>query len=137
MADRFGYAGMPGGPAGRFGMLGGSGLAVPSRSPHRREAIELIRFLLRDQASPAGPPDGPAPALHDLPLVLDARTSAHKSAIAARPSIAAGRFYEPVTRAYVEALHSVLTGAAPAAEAVARLEERLDEITGYKVTARN
>jgi trehalose/maltose transport system substrate-binding protein len=137
MADRFGYAGMPGGPGGRFSMLGGSGLAVPSRSPHPKEAIELIRYLLRDQTNPSPPPDALAPVLFDLPQVLDGHAGPYKSALATRPSIAAGRFYEPVTRAYVEALHSVLTGAELAPAAAARLETQLVEITGFKIAPGN
>jgi ABC-type glycerol-3-phosphate transport system substrate-binding protein len=132
MAGKFGYAGMPGGPGGRFSMLGGSGLAVASRSPHRQEAIELIRFLLREQAKPAVFPDSRVPEIYDLPLVLDPRPGAYKSALAIRPSSIAGGSYEPVTRAYVDSLHSVLRGESSAAEAAVDLERQLVTITGFK-----
>jgi hypothetical protein len=64
--------------------------------------------------------------------VMDVRPSAHKSAIAIRPSSTTGIAYEPVTRAYAEALHSVLTGGKPAAAAAAELEQQLVGITGFK-----
>src|SRR6266481_6109989 len=44
-----GYTSIPGGPLGWAGTLGGSGLAVSQHSSHRKEAIELIRFLIRAQ----------------------------------------------------------------------------------------
>ena len=132
LGSKLGYAGMPGGPGGRFSMLGGSGLAVPSRSRHPQEAMKLVRFLLRDRSSPSPPPSAWRPELHDLPSVLDARTSAHKSGIAVRPSSVAGPSYELVTRAYVRSLHSVLTGEKPAAEVAVELEKELVAITGFK-----
>jgi trehalose/maltose transport system substrate-binding protein len=132
MAGRFGYAGIPGGPGGRFSMLGGSGLAVPSRSSLRKEAIELIRYLIQEQSRPAPLPDTPAPQLFDLPMVLDARKGAHKSAIVGRPSSIAGPYYESVTRAYADVLHSVLIGERPAKGAAAALEKQLVQITGFK-----
>jgi trehalose/maltose transport system substrate-binding protein len=132
MAGKFGYAGVPGGPGGRFSMLGGSGLAVPSRSSHRQEAVELIRFLVRDDRRLAPRPDAPAVEVHDVPLVLNAPSGPHRSAIAVRPSNITGGSYEAVTRAYVQSLHSVLTGEKSAAHAAAELERRLVEITGFE-----
>src|SRR5467141_287688 len=45
-----GVTSLPGGSAGRAGTLGGNGLAVSRTSRHTREALELIRFLLRRDA---------------------------------------------------------------------------------------
>jgi trehalose/maltose transport system substrate-binding protein len=132
MAGRFGYAGMPGGPGGRASTLGGSGLAVPSRSSQRAAAVEFIRFLVREQFNTTPLPDALAMPLHDLPLVMDARPSAHRSAVAIRPSGVAGAAYEPVTRAYAESLHAVLTGEKAPAAAAAELEAQLVAITGSK-----
>src|SRR5216684_3432612 len=44
---QFGITSVPGGTARRVSTLGGNGLAVSQTSAHRREALELIRFLLR------------------------------------------------------------------------------------------
>jgi hypothetical protein len=52
--------------------------------------------------------------------------------VVARPSIVAGQHYEEVTRAYIGALHSVLTGERTAPAAAAKLEKELMEITGFK-----
>ncbi|MET0556763.1 MAG: extracellular solute-binding protein [Vicinamibacteria bacterium] len=132
MTGKFGYAGMPGGPGGRSSTLGGSGLAIPSRSTKREAAVEFIRFLVREQFNTAPLPDALAMELHDLPLVMDVRPSAHRSAVAIRPSATTGGSYEPVTRAYAQSLHAVLTGEKPAAAAAAELEEQLVAITGFK-----
>ena len=132
MEGNFGYAGLPGGPAGRSSMLGGSGLAIPSRSAHRQAAIEFIRFLVRKQSTQVAPPDATLPEFYDLPLVLDSRPNVHKSGIAIRPSNIGGVSYEPITRAYIDSLHSVLTGKKSAAAAAAELEQKLVKITGFK-----
>ena len=44
---QFGITSVPGGTARRVSTLGGNGLAVSQTSAHPREALELIRFLLR------------------------------------------------------------------------------------------
>ncbi len=49
-ATQFGGTSLPGGSAGRADTLGGNGLAVSRTSAHPREALELIRFLLRSRA---------------------------------------------------------------------------------------
>ena len=135
LSGRVGYAGIPGGPGGRFGTLGGSGLAVSRHSSHSREAIEFIRFLLREQGRSGENQVGNVPAiaeLHDLPLVLDASAEMNKSGIVARPSNTAGPSYELATRAYIAAVHSVLTGRKAAPQAAADLERELMKITGFK-----
>ena len=50
----------------------------------------------------------------------------------ARPSTVAGEKYEEVSRAYIEAVHSVLLGQSKAPEAAASLEQELVRITGFK-----
>jgi hypothetical protein len=46
-ATSWGITSLPAGKVGQFGVLGGNGLAVSRTSGHPREAVELIRFLLR------------------------------------------------------------------------------------------
>jgi len=49
-----------------------------------------------------------------------------------RPAIEAGNQYTQVSRAYVAAVHAVLTGQKKAADAAAELEKRLIEMTGFR-----
>ncbi len=51
--------------------------------------------------------------------------------IVSRPSTLLGRNYENVSRAYAEAVHSVLTGRNGAPKAAAELETELEHITGF------
>ena len=50
----------------------------------------------------------------------------------ARPSIVAGQKYDEVSRAYIRAVHSVLTGEKIPSVVAAALEKELVEITGFK-----
>ena len=50
----------------------------------------------------------------------------------ARPSIVSGEKYEEVSRAYIGALHAVLTGEKSAPVAAAELEKELVQITGLR-----
>jgi trehalose/maltose transport system substrate-binding protein len=113
-------------------------LAVTQTSAHRREAIELIRFLLkRDDQLRRSLGDPPKePLLSELPAILSPYPKAAKSMtpgaeVAARPSAAAGSKYEDVSRAYIRAAHSVLTGEERASVAAAALEKELVAITGF------
>jgi trehalose/maltose transport system substrate-binding protein len=63
-----GYAVIPGGPGGRAGTLGGSGLAVSAHSLHPQEAIELVRFLVRAQIQSSKLETG-APSRHNRTLL--------------------------------------------------------------------
>lgn len=133
-----GYTSIPGGPGGWAGTLGGSGLAVSRRSAHPQEAIELIKFLIhaRTQLAEEKGPAANQLELYNLPSILGQPSHAdkfgrYKSGIVSRPSSVAGRRYEQVTRAYIDAVHSVLTGERNAPEAAAELERRLVEITGF------
>jgi trehalose/maltose transport system substrate-binding protein len=139
--DRTGYTSMPGGRGGRVGTLGGFGLAVSRSSAHPREAVALIRFLiaseLRSKADPSHPGPSAGPQLYDLPKILQACASSaqlrqESSRLVSRPSNVTGDAYEDVTRAYVQAVHSVLTGKRGAPIAAAALEKQLVAITGFK-----
>ena len=57
--------------------------------------------------------------------------SSQRASIVARPSVAAASKYKQVSRVYIDAVHSVLTGQRGAPEAAAELEKQLIEITGF------
>ena len=136
-----GFTSLPGGPGGRASTLGGTGLGVSRSSAHPLEAINFIRSLVRrDMQSKreraySQPPA--QPQLYDLPLELQpyappAGSGQQRGGLVARPSIVSGRAYEQVTKAYMIAVHSVLTREKMAPEAAAALEKQLVEITGFK-----
>jgi trehalose/maltose transport system substrate-binding protein len=137
--SKTGYTGIPGGPLGwAAGTLGGSGLAVSQHSSHRKEAIELIRFLIRaqihsnqiEESAIVNPPE-----LQRVPSVSNASRNpeeAVRTRLLIRPSTETGSQYEEIARAYIDAVHSVLTGEKPAPQAAAALEKKLVRITGFK-----
>jgi trehalose/maltose transport system substrate-binding protein len=140
--NRFDITLLPGGKAGRVGTLGGAGLAVSRFSAHPREALELVRYLSRRDVQVkrssvlSVPPT--LPELYDLPEVLEPNprfallSQALRTGIVSRPSTVTGKKYEVVTGAYIQAVHSVLTGEKSAPEAAAGLEKELIRITGFK-----
>jgi trehalose/maltose transport system substrate-binding protein len=140
LPDRTGYTSVPGGPAGRVGSLGGTGLAVSRFSAHPQEAMALLRFLIKNELeSEHNVTAGQGrrqPELYNLPLLLSPRSSSTKfapqSGVVSRPSIVTGQGYEKVTKAYMLAVHSVLTHERSASDAAASLEKELVEITGFK-----
>jgi trehalose/maltose transport system substrate-binding protein len=139
-ATQFGVTSLPGGRAGRADTLGGNGLALSRTSAHPREALELIRFLLRrDHLIPSGANSEPPKEqeLYDLPEILEpypllAASRQHPGRVVARPSIVSGEKYEDVSRAYIRALHSVLAGEQIPSVAAAALEKELIQITGFR-----
>jgi trehalose/maltose transport system substrate-binding protein len=142
-ATQYGVTSVPGGSAGRAGTLGGNGLAISRTSAHPREALELIRFLRRRDIQLRGALEHSEPPkeleLYELPAILDpyprlANSRQHGGGVVTRPSIVAGQKYEDVTRAYIRALHSVLTGEKMPSVAAADLEKELVEITGFRTS---
>jgi trehalose/maltose transport system substrate-binding protein len=140
-AAQFGITSLPAGRAGSANALGGNGLAVSQTSGHPREALELIRFLLRRDAELLHSMEhAEAPkerVLYELPEILEpypqlAKLGERRGRVVARPSIVAGEKYEEVSRAYIAALHSVLTREKSAPVAAADLEKELAQITGFK-----
>jgi trehalose/maltose transport system substrate-binding protein len=140
VATQFGVTSVPGGSAGRASTLGGNGLAISLASAHPREALELIRFLLRRDVQlmrdneRSGPPE--ESELFELPAILDpypqlAQSRQRGGAVVARPSIVTGEKYEEVSRAYIRAVRSVLTGDKISSLAALELEKELVEITGF------
>ncbi len=139
-SPQIGLTSVPGGIAGRASTLGGNGLAISRTSAHPREALELIRFLQQGDAHLASSHENSAPPedveLYELPVMLNpypelAKSRQHGARLVARPSIVAGEKYEQVSRAYIGALRSVLTGEKLPSVAAADLEKQLIEITGF------
>lgn len=138
--SEFGITSVPGGQAGRTGTLGGNGLAVSRNSAHPREALELIRFLRRKDAQlrdATAHSDVPRErVLFELPEILEPYpqlpdSRRHGGIIVARPSIVSGEKYEEVSRAYIRAAHTALTGEKTPSAAAVALEKELMEITGF------
>jgi len=123
------------------GTLGGFGLAVSRSSAHPREAVALIRFLiareLRSKTDASAPDQAAELQFYDLPKVLQTyapsrQLSQQSSRLVSRPSNVTGHSYEEVSRAYIQAVHSVLIGERSAPMAAAELEKQLVAITGFK-----
>jgi len=92
---------------------------------------------LGSKADVSHPEPAAEPQLYDLPQILQAyapspQLSHQSSRLVSRPSNVTGYAYEDVTRAYFQAVHSVLTGARSAPVAAAALEKQLAAITGFK-----
>ena len=141
MKEKIGVTSMPGGVAGRASVLGGSGLAVSRYSQHPREALALVRYLLKADAQRKQIRFQPGALdrleLYNLPVILDqdphsATPSQTWHGVIARPASIVGDKYEQITRAYIRAVHSVLTGEQDASEGAAALEKELIGITGFK-----
>jgi trehalose/maltose transport system substrate-binding protein len=141
MKEKIGVTSMPGGVAGRASVLGGSGLAVSRYSQHPREALALVRYLLKADAQRKQIRFQPGALdrleLYNLPGILDqdphsATPSQTWHGVIARPASIVGDKYEQITRAYIRAVHSVLTGEQDASEGAAALEKELIGITGFK-----
>ena len=116
--------------------------AVAASIAHRRdEALQLIEFLrardaelMRANERTAAPQDL---ELYALPTVLrpypqSANLNRNGSRLVARPSVVSGQKYEQVSRAYMEQVHSVLTGNKQAPAAAAELAKQLEGITGFR-----
>jgi trehalose/maltose transport system substrate-binding protein len=78
------------------------------------------------------------PDLYNLPEVLepnprfDLLSQAFRTVVVSRPSNVTGKKYQEVSDAYVQGVHSVLTGEKGASEAAATLEDELVRITGFR-----
>jgi trehalose/maltose transport system substrate-binding protein len=139
---KFDVALLPGGAGGRVGTLGGAGLSISRFSPHPREAIALVRYLSRGDEQVARsrmlsePPT--LPGLYDRPDVLASNPhfpqvrEAFRTGTVSRPSKVTGKKYQAVTDAYIQSVHSVLTGRQSAPTAAAALEHELVRITNFR-----
>lgn len=140
-ATQFGVTSLPAGRAGSASTLGGNGLAVSKTSAHPRQALELIRFLRqRDIQFMRATEHSGVPkelVLSELPTVLRlypqlSNLREHGARVVARPSVVTGPKYEEVSRAYIRAVHSALTGENSPSVAAATLSKELVEITGFR-----
>jgi trehalose/maltose transport system substrate-binding protein len=140
MYGKMGVTSVPSGKIG-VGTLGGFGLGISGKSEHVREAIALVKFLLHEEAElVAASTSAELPtrtALYRLPTILKGYSRSILAGqppgggIVSRPSTVVGRTYEEVSRAYAEAVHSVLTRKNSAPKAAAQLEKELEHITGF------
>jgi trehalose/maltose transport system substrate-binding protein len=139
-ATDFGITSLPRGRVDRTDVLGGDGLAISRTSAHPREALELIRFLLRRDlefmranANSESPKEQEFYELPDILAPYPRMTISRQDhgRVVARPSIVSGDKYEGVSRAYIRALHSVLIGEESPEAAAAALEKQLIQITGF------
>jgi trehalose/maltose transport system substrate-binding protein len=140
--DTIGITSIPAGKNAQAATLGGFGLGLSRASTHNAEALQLIRFLvhreIETEEARAAYESQNWPELYDPTAILRAkRNSADNrkqqvSGVVARPSTVAGEKYEAVSRAYIQAVRSVLLGQSKAPEAAASLERELVRITGFK-----
>ena len=142
---KFAVCPLPKGRAGIAGTLGGDAYAVSQHSLHPREAALLVRFLsghqeqLRRSQSPSEPV-----TISDLytnnsvlqanPLFKDVLRVYHEGLVL-RPSAQTGKLYPEASRAYIEAVHAVLTHKKTADVAAAELEAVLSQMTGLRPRA--
>jgi trehalose/maltose transport system substrate-binding protein len=138
-----GVTSVPHGKGPRVSTLGGWALGVSKFSVHQAEAIKFVEFLRKreTQLQLDHAKSGPLwknLQLVELPKLLDeAYPWARKPGdtpggiLISRPSAVSGANYEAVSRAYAEAVHSVLTRQATAPAAAAQAEKELMHITGF------
>jgi trehalose/maltose transport system substrate-binding protein len=139
--DTIAITSIPAGTNAQAATLGGFGLGLSRSSRHSAEALQLIRFLIHREIeieeARADYESQNWPELYDPAAILrkkrsSADTRRQQVSVVARPSTVAGDKYEEVSRAYIQAVHSVLLGQSKAPEAAASLERELVRITGFK-----
>jgi trehalose/maltose transport system substrate-binding protein len=96
-----------------------------------------LRSLIDEGEKYSGPSAPNQVELSNPPSMADPRVPPESSTqlasvIVARPSIETGSAYKAVSKAYSDAVHSVLTGRDNAPDAAAKLEKQLIEITGFR-----
>lgn len=132
---------LPRGRDRRTGTLGGASLSVFRGTPHPKEAVALVRYLVRRNVelnrviASSQPPVFPElfedpSALKAVPHLAELKKLFHEGLVE-RPSTVAGPKYTQVSEAYFTAVHSVLTKKKKASEAAAQLEEDLVRLTGF------
>ena len=144
--DRFDIAPLPG-AARMAATLGGSGFGVSRYSLHPREAAMLVRFLCsREEQVRRCRNTADAPSISQLysePELLSTNPQfpraleVFRKGIVLRPSRAAGKMYPEVSRAYWEALHTVLTGKKSAKQAADDLQVEIRRMLETRHVAMN
>jgi len=141
--DTYAIASIPAGKDGQFTTMGGFGLGVSRSAPHPAEAIELVRFLLhtdghlrnapsQSESLQQSEPYEPPPTSKPGPGFTTKWELPKETRVISRPSVTTGQKYEDVSRAYMQAVHSVLLRKTTAPDAAAALEKELVRITGFK-----
>jgi trehalose/maltose transport system substrate-binding protein len=140
--DTIAITSIPAGRNAQAGTLGGFGLGISRASRHNAESMQLVRFLVHREIeieeARADYESRNWPELYDPSEILRVQRSSAEtvqqpvSGVVARPSAVAGEKYEAVSRAYIQAVRSVLLGQSGAPEAAASLERELVRITGFK-----
>src|ERR1700678_1474002 len=138
--DQAGVTSVPAGTSARVGTLGGYALGISRFSAHRAECVKFIQFLLRKQAefrASYSEMRGRKVEYFEVPTIMKEiypwwykPGESGGSEIVSRPSTVAGANYEAVSKAYTDALHSVLTRESTAPAAAAALENELAQIMG-------
>ena len=139
--DKVGVTSVPAGKKARVGELGAYSLGISRTSAHRAESIKFIQFLIRKQAefraSPHVETAGRKVEYFEVPLEMKniypwwcKPGESGGSTGVSRPSAVAGSKYQAVSKAYTQALHSVLTRETTAPAAAAALESELGRIMG-------
>ena len=125
--------------------MGGFQLAVSRYSAHPREAARLVEFLtgsdvqMRRALTRGYLPT--IPRLYDQPELSNALPQAAElrhaglDSLVARPSTVSGAKYAQVSKAYYEMVHDILSRKVEAKEGIARLEQQLIELTGFRAGA--
>jgi trehalose/maltose transport system substrate-binding protein len=136
--DQSGVTSLPAGRRARVATIGGYALGISRFSPHRAEAVKFIEFLMRKQAefraTHRQKPGRKVEYFEVPPVIKEIYPWWYKagesggSEIISRPSAVTGANYEAVSKAYTEALHSVLTRESTAPAAAAKLETELARI---------
>lgn len=134
---------LPQGAGGRSGAtLGGWQMMVSKYSANIEAAAMLARYLTSPEGQKfraIGVSSQPTIAsLYTDPGLLEAQPfmgrllDVFNNAVA-RPSTVTGELYNEVSTAYFDGVHSILTGEAPAEDALQDLEDNLVDITGFEV----
>lgn len=142
MRNRFGMTSIPGGASGKVRSLGGGGIAVSRYSEHREAAVATLRYLISSAVQiERAKRQGTVPTLQSLQNRADImiNTPFHgpfagqvMNGVLARPSAIIGRSYNKASRAYFEAIRSVLMRRSTPENALASLEAQLVQITGFR-----
>src|SRR6202166_5289775 len=132
--DQIGMTHIPARKNAQAGTLGGFGLGISRSSRHTPEAVQLIQFLVHREIKLE---EARSDRYDPTAILRTNRNAAGNgkqpvSGVVVRPSTVAGEKYEEVSRAYIQAVRSVLLGQSRAPEAAASLEQELVRITGFK-----
>lgn len=142
---RFAMTRLPAGPHGRAQAMGGFHLAVSRYSAYPREAAQLVlyltsarvqlnRALIRGQLPTIPRLYRNADLVRALPYVEELQNPSAEIWVA-RPSTVAGSKYGEVSKAYYRTVHDVLRLQTPPDAALAALEKRLVELTGFRTAS--